>query len=284
MTSSWEGPGSRFPTRLNSEHIEAIRHLKVSFDNPETSTDDGLDFERCSALHNAIVKHAWQAQGYDLADLPSTTLWQRQAYAHRLDEVQKYLPNSLLEFLKRAICPATEELPDSSGSYFFYLSDCLAGPDMLWSDSHWYGLGPPEGVADSQTQDESSNSTRDMDRIALYLTDTSISDETLDGIVCVRGDLLEEQIILIRLSYDYDAHWSVFNSSPYFVFEEADSSPLWQRLETILTTWIEMIERRKVAVVHKDLGNESERTLGVYLDRQKPWGWASCSRSLEWKH
>lgn len=192
MTFDLSGPGSLCPTRLSSEPLEAIQHLKVSFDNPEITTDDSLDFERCSALHNAIVKHAWQAQGCDLADLPSTTWWQRRDYAHRLDEVQKYLPNSLVEFLKRAICPVTEELPDSSGSYFFYLSDCLAGPDMLWSDSHWYGIGPPEGVADSQTQDESSTCTRDIDRIALYLTDTSISDETLDGIMCVRGDLLEE--------------------------------------------------------------------------------------------
>jgi hypothetical protein len=63
------------------------------------------------------------------------------------------------------------------------------------------------------------------------------------------------------------------------VFEETDSSPLWQRLETILTTWIEMIERRKVAVVHKNLGIEPERTLGVYLDWQKPWGWAPWTKA-----
>jgi hypothetical protein len=191
MPINLSGPGSLCPTRLSSEPLEAIQHLKVSFDNPETSTDDGLDFERCSALHNAIVKHAWQAQGYDLADLPLTTWWQRQDYAHKLGEVQKYLPESLIEFLKRAICPAIEEFPDSSGFYFFYLSDWLAGPDMLWSDSHWYGIGPPEGVADSQTQGEPSNSTRDIDRIALYLTDTSISDETLDGIMCVHSQLFE---------------------------------------------------------------------------------------------
>jgi hypothetical protein len=46
---------------LSLEPIEAIEHLKVSFNNPETSTDDGLDFELCSALCNAIVRHAWQA-------------------------------------------------------------------------------------------------------------------------------------------------------------------------------------------------------------------------------
>ena len=192
MTFNLSGPGSLCPTRLSSEPLEAIQHLKVSFDNPETSTDEGLDYERCSALHNAIVKHAWQAQGYDLAHMPSTTWWQRRDYAHRLDEVQKYLPNSLVEFLKRAICPAAEEFPVNSASHFFYLADCLAGPDMLCTDSHWYGIGPPEGVADSQTQDEPSNSTRDIDRIALYLTDTSISDGTLDGIMCVLRELFED--------------------------------------------------------------------------------------------
>lgn len=188
--------GSRYPTRLVSEPIEAIQHLKVSFDNPETSTNDTLDFERCSALHNAIVRHAWQAQGNDLADLPSTTWWQRHDYARRLDEVQEHLPGSLIEFLKRAICPADEELPEGSGSRFFYLSDCLSSPDMLWSDSLWYGVGPLEGEADAQTQSSPSNSTREIDRIALYLTDYSISDETLDGIMCVLLELLEDLLIL----------------------------------------------------------------------------------------
>ena len=51
MTSDWGAPGSSCPTRLSSQPIEAIQHLKVSFDDPETSTDGGLDFERCSALH-----------------------------------------------------------------------------------------------------------------------------------------------------------------------------------------------------------------------------------------
>jgi hypothetical protein len=63
------------------------------------------------------------------------------------------------------------------------------------------------------------------------------------------------------------------------LFEQDDSSPIWQRLETILTVWIEMIERRKVAVVHKTLGNGPESTSGVYLDQQKPWGWAPWTKA-----
>jgi hypothetical protein len=187
MTLDENVPGSHYPTKLSSEPFEDIQHLKVSFDNPETSTNDGLDFERCSALHNAIVRHAWQAQGYDLADLPSTTWWQRQDHADRLADVQEHLPESLVEFLKRVICPAKEELPESTEHCFFCLSDCLASPGMLWSDSQWFGVKPPEYEADGPF-----NSTREIDRIALYLTNTLISDETLDGIMCVPIEPLED--------------------------------------------------------------------------------------------
>ena len=66
----------------------------------------------------------------------------------------------------------------------------------------------------------------DSDRIALYLTDYEISDPSIDGIV-----------------YDVDSHCCVFNSYPYMVFTEDDRTPIWQYLETILTAWIDMIER-----------------------------------------
>jgi hypothetical protein len=49
-----------------------------------------------------------------------------------------------------------------------------------------------------------------------------------------------------------------------------DSSPVWQRLYTILSAWIEMIERRKVAVVRNDFGNGPDPASGVYLDMRDP--------------
>jgi hypothetical protein len=79
--------------------------------------------------------------------------------------------------------------------------------------------------------------------------------------------------------YDYDSHCCVFNSNPYYCFEDAYSSPIWQRLETILTAWIEMIERRKVAVVHRDLGGGPDPASGVCLDEKEPWGWASWTKA-----
>jgi hypothetical protein len=73
MATELDLSDSSHPVRLTSEPLEAVRHLRVDSKNLETSTNDGLDFERCSALHNAIVKHAWQAEGYHLADLLTTT-------------------------------------------------------------------------------------------------------------------------------------------------------------------------------------------------------------------
>ena len=40
-----------------------------------------------------------------------------------------------------------------------------------------------------------------------------------------------------------------------------------------------MIERRKVAVVHKDLGSGPDPTSGVGLDMKEPWGWASWTEA-----
>jgi hypothetical protein len=166
MATDLDCSDSSYPARLTSEPLEAVRHLKVSIDNPETSTNGGLDFERCSALHNAIVKHARQAEGYDPADLSSTTWWQRSDYAPRLHELQQHFPESLIEFLKRALSPAAEDLPDSLRYHFFYLAEGLSRPEALWSE-----VGENEGEMGR------------IERVALYLADTFTSDETLDGIV-----------------------------------------------------------------------------------------------------
>lgn len=60
---------------MSSQALADVRHLLVTVENPESSTDSHLDFERCSALHNAIVKHGWVASGHDIADLQNIYEW-----------------------------------------------------------------------------------------------------------------------------------------------------------------------------------------------------------------
>jgi hypothetical protein len=96
MTTDSDHPDSRFSTRLTSEPLGAVQHLRVSTNSPETSTNNALDLQRCSALHNAIVRHTWWAQGYDVADLPFTAWWQRKDYVSKLAVPQEHLPGSLV--------------------------------------------------------------------------------------------------------------------------------------------------------------------------------------------
>jgi hypothetical protein len=43
----------------NFSFLEEVRNIRVDEAHPPTSNADGMDFKRCSALHNAIIKHTW---------------------------------------------------------------------------------------------------------------------------------------------------------------------------------------------------------------------------------
>jgi hypothetical protein len=185
------------PTRFSSP-LEDVKHLKVSDINLSTSSPGGLDFDRCSALHNAIVKHQWQASGHDPATLPTMTWWQSPRFAAHLEDLSKYLPECLVKFFQRALHPESNLASNEFAGNMFYPSRGLATPDTLWGE----------------LREDMGNG----DRVALYLTDYEISDPSIDGIV-----------------YDYSAHCCVFNSYPYNEFVEDHKTPIWQYLETVLT-------------------------------------------------
>ena len=46
------------PTSITPQPLDEVRHLRVTPANPKTSSNGRIDFERCDALHNAIVTHA----------------------------------------------------------------------------------------------------------------------------------------------------------------------------------------------------------------------------------
>lgn len=55
--------------------LEEVRHLRVSEACPVTSTDEHLNFERCAALHNAVVKRGWVAGQQERAAMPAHPVW-----------------------------------------------------------------------------------------------------------------------------------------------------------------------------------------------------------------
>lgn len=110
--------------------FDDVRGQLVSDDNPPRAEGD-LDYERCAALHNAVVEHGWTASGRSLDDLPLMTCWEadEQGWEDNTDQLQP----SMIEFLKRAYnteLPDTEPLYNfqSRGYKFFYFLDGLIGP------------------------------------------------------------------------------------------------------------------------------------------------------------
>lgn len=106
---------------VSSKALDEIRHLRVSADNPITSTDEHLDFERCAALHNAIVKHAWEAGGQDPATIPARPVWTEESIPQRAPD---RLHPDLIEYAKRCL--------SIHGWNFFHFSGAL-NPDVnIW--------------------------------------------------------------------------------------------------------------------------------------------------------
>lgn len=87
---------------VTSQPLDEIRHLRVTTTNPETSSNDHIDFERCAAPHNAIVKHALISTGRDPNNLPVRLPWPPSNDAI-LQERQECLHPDAIGFLECTI-------------------------------------------------------------------------------------------------------------------------------------------------------------------------------------
>ncbi|KFY36230.1 hypothetical protein V494_05204 [Pseudogymnoascus sp. VKM F-4513 (FW-928)] len=91
---------------------------------------DGMDWERCAALHNLIVGLGWAVTGKPETEMPRVTWWQRHITDQALeDKWTTRLSPSLTLFLQAAL----ETPPDQN---FFYYSSGLACPDRLFGQVH----------------------------------------------------------------------------------------------------------------------------------------------------
>jgi hypothetical protein len=153
----------------NFPFLEEVRNLRVDEAHPPTSNANGMDFERCSALHNAIIKHAWSATGHELSDLPQTTWTQTEYNAPHLAEVESRLHSSVFAFLKRAL--ALSSFPGKPcENRFFYYCDDLSPAGIMFDD---YESFRGDGV----------------NRITLYLVG-GFKEEFHDGLVYVIHEML----------------------------------------------------------------------------------------------
>ena len=99
----------------------------VTDENPLRDTD-GLDYERCAALHNHIVERGWLGSGRSLDEMERRSWFDFHGDA-AAEAREKMTPN-LIKFLERAyIVP--------HGLRFFYWVEGLSmpeDPDELWQN------------------------------------------------------------------------------------------------------------------------------------------------------
>ena len=149
---------------ISSAPIGAVSHLRVHEAQPPTSTNQGLDFERCAALHNAILQHGWASTGRKLDEMPRTTWWETyvgEGADGDTQDILERLPASLHGFLKRAFLLARFPDQPDDNSFFYGLVD-LASPTQMFDVLGGFDEG----------------------HLCLYLTDDRLS-EVLVGMMCV---------------------------------------------------------------------------------------------------
>ncbi|KAI6903671.1 hypothetical protein D0869_13674 [Hortaea werneckii] len=92
-----------------SRYLDEVAHLLVTYENPPREID-GLDHERCAALHNAILKHAWIRSGRD----ESAFLEQTAPFIElcELEEPEENFHPSVIEFYRKARSPTITDCLD----------------------------------------------------------------------------------------------------------------------------------------------------------------------------
>lgn len=147
-------PGMPTDSRVTSifENLDAIDGWRVSVENPPRTDIEGMDAERCAALHNAILSHGWVASGRLAADFPRTTWWQAQVTDENVEVLTERLHASVVEFLKRSY-----DVPEEV-HFFYYLPGLNSAQGML---EDWLGHFD-EG-----------------DSVTLYVSDQTMASKTL---------------------------------------------------------------------------------------------------------
>ncbi|KAF2223005.1 hypothetical protein BDZ85DRAFT_282043 [Elsinoe ampelina] len=205
----------------SSRALAAVSHLRVSAQHPPTSNiETGLDYERCAALHNAIVRYAWDTAGFEPALMPETVWWDAEHNLKHRDEAGAMMHPTVQAFLQLAL-----EVPVHPGALpggrFHYYAETLVYAECI-VDGFYSGF---------QYDNEP------LRIVPLYSTDPEITESAI-GVIYD-----QTRHMCFYNEYDPDILWGIED-------DEDDTSHLWHPLETVLTLFIELIEREKFVVLH----------------------------------
>ncbi|KAH5158348.1 hypothetical protein HBI24_069250 [Parastagonospora nodorum] len=199
---------------------------RITEDNPIRDIE-GLDHERCAALHNYIIELGWTQRGLSLDALDKRTWWEcHSGDAALTPDILERLEPAVISFLKAAWHGYSLDESVPQHCFHRYLGR-LGFPDNLFNNVNY-----------AEWEDDSNKRAY----ISLYLANWALGATHPQGLI-----LAQENGVAIQ-------HMSLHNTNVTM-----NGRMGWLDLEVILDRYIEMIEQGKVVAVDDTYEGEQER-------------------------
>lgn len=186
---------------------------------------DGIDHERCAALHNLIVEKGWTASGRNLSDLDRRTWWECYGGVAELRPHAAKLCPSIIAFLKAA-WHGYASTAQPTHAFFRYFAG-LCSPDDLWENIN-YG-----------DDEDDSNKRR---YLTLYMANWALGASHPLGLV-----------------FDQQTSTAIQHISIGDTSTAMNGRQIWLPLELILDGFLDMIDQGKVIAVDSSYEGEQDR-------------------------
>ncbi|KAL7935631.1 hypothetical protein V8C35DRAFT_297840 [Trichoderma chlorosporum] len=186
---------------------------------------EGLDHERCAALHNLIVEQGWTTSGRSLSHLDRRTWWECYGGDAELSSYIANLSPSVIAFLKTA-WHGYVMTAQPQHAFFRYLAS-LCSPDDLWKNAHY------------DDDEDDSNKVRYM---TLYMANWAL------GVSHPLGLVFDQQTSTAM------QHMSIHDTSITM-----NGRQIWLPLELILEAFLDMMDQGKALAVDSTYNAEQER-------------------------
>ncbi|KAF1817963.1 uncharacterized protein K489DRAFT_385356 [Dissoconium aciculare CBS 342.82] len=198
---------------------------RITEQNPVREDIEGLDFERCAALHNLIAERGWSQRGKDPNHLDRTTWWECYGGESSLESYARRLDESVVSFLKLAWSGFSR---DPSHGHAFH--------QIL------VGLSAPENICNDVTYEDYDDDDSKCHFITLYSSNWQLADGHPQGLVFDQ----EEFSAMQHLSME-DTAITMNGRQERF------------RLEQILEALLEMMDQGKVVAVDDSYSGQQEQ-------------------------
>ncbi|GFP59295.1 hypothetical protein TASIC1_0012029800 [Trichoderma asperellum] len=186
---------------------------------------EGLDHERCAALHNLIVERGWTASGRNLSDLDRRPWWECYGGDAQLAPHAAKLSPSVIAFLKAAWHGYVMTAQPQHA--FFRYHAGLCSPEDLWQNTN-YG-----------DDEDDSNKRR---YVTLYMANWALGASHPLGLV-----------------FDQQTFTAIQHISIHDTSVTMNGRQIWLPLELILEGFLDMIDQGKALAVDSSYDEEQER-------------------------